>query len=218
MQTIERASDKFRDWFTRTFVRLYHGPVESVGSFNGYSDEDDVYWFDSDSAAFGQATPVGTIILNKQRMESLSDEAAELVYQHEQGHLNRLPVFRGLFWGMVLNGAIGIYYFLQSLGYSLLIPFGVPVKPVVMLVGVSLMLIFLMAVAARLEELAADLHALRSLGEEKFLRAHAEISNEGSDSLHVQIVNHIQYFDPEYVVKVHRFLVWAKALYRRRTL
>lgn len=213
MQTVERASDKFRDWFTRTFVRLYHGPVESVGSFNGYSDENDVYWFDSDSAAFGQATPVGTIVLNKQRMERLSDEAAELVYRHEQGHLNRLPVFRGLFWGMVLNGAIGIYYFLQSLGYSLLIPFGVPVKPVAMLAGVSLMLIILMAVAARLEELAADLHALQSLGEEEFLEAYAEITDKGSDSLHVRVVNRIQYTDPENVVKVNRFLVWAKALY-----
>ena len=213
MQTVERASDKFRDWFTRTFVRLYHGPVESVGSFNGYSDENDVYWFDSDSAAFGQATPVGTIVLNKQRMERLSDEAAELVYRHEQGHLNRLPVFRGLFWGMVLNGAIGIYYFLQSLGYSLLIPFGAPVKQVAMLAGVYMMLIILMAVAARLEELAADLHALQSLGEEEFLEAYAEITDKGSNSLHVRVVNRIQYTDPENVVKVNRFLVWAKALY-----
>jgi hypothetical protein len=65
MQAVERVSDRFRDWFTRAFARVYHGPVESVGSFNGFTDEDDVYWFDSDSAAFGQATPVGTIILNK---------------------------------------------------------------------------------------------------------------------------------------------------------
>jgi len=187
--------------------------VESVDSFNGYSDEDEVYWFHSDSAAFGQATPVGTIVLNKQRMERLSDKAAELVYRHEQGHLNRLPVFRGLFWGMVLNGAIGIYYFLQSLGYSLLIPFGVPVKPVAMLAGVSLILILLMAVAARLEELAADLHAFQSLGEEEFLEAYAEITDQGSDSIHVQIVNRIQYTDPVNVVKVNRFIVRAKDFY-----
>lgn len=213
MQSVERASDRFRDWFTRAFARLYHGPVESVDSFNGYSDEEDVYWFKNDSAAFGQATPVGTIILNKQRMENLSDEAAELVYRHEQGHLDRLPVFKGLFWGLVLNGAIGIYYFLQSLGYSLLIPFGVPVEPVAMLAGVSLMFILLMTVAVRLEELAADLHALQSLGEEEFLDAYDEISDEGSDSFHVRIMNRIQYSDPENVVKVHRFLVWAKTLY-----
>lgn len=213
MQSVERASDRFRDWFTRAFARLYHGPVESVDSFNGYSDEADVYWFKNDSAAFGQATPVGTIILNKQRMENLSDEAAELVYRHEQGHLDRLPVFKGLFWGLVLNGAIGIYYFLQSLGYSLLIPFGVPVEPVAMLAGVSLMFILLMTVAVRLEELAADLHALQSLGEEEFLDAYDEISDEGSDSFHIRIMNRIQYSDPENVVKVHRFLVWAKTLY-----
>jgi Zn-dependent protease with chaperone function len=192
---------------------MYHGPVESVSSFNGYSDDQDVYWFESDSAAFGQTTPVGTIILNKQRMDTLSDEAAELVYQHEQGHLNRLPVFRGLFWGLVLNGAIGIYYFLQSLGYSLLIPFGVPVEQVAMLAGVSLIFIVVMAGAARLEELAADLYALRSLGEEEFLTAYDEISEESSDSLHVRVVNQIQYTDPENVVKFHRLLIDAKTLY-----
>ena len=72
MQAVESASDRFRDWFTRAFARLYHGPVESVGSFNGFTDEEDVYWFESDSAAFGQATPVGTIILNRNRVEDLS--------------------------------------------------------------------------------------------------------------------------------------------------
>lgn len=213
MQAVERVSNRFRDLFTRAFARMYHGPVESVSSFNGYSDDQDVYWFESDSAAFGQTTPVGTIILNKQRMDTLSDEAAELVYQHEQGHLNRLPVFRGLFWGLVLNGAIGIYYFLQSLGYSLLIPFGVPVEQVAMLAGVSLIFIVVMAGAARLEELAADLYALRSLGEEEFLTAYDEISEESSDSLHVRVVNQIQYTDPENVVKFHRLLIDAKTLY-----
>ncbi|WP_256288305.1 hypothetical protein [Halobellus inordinatus] len=213
MKAVERSSDRVRDWLTRAFARFYHAPVENVDNFNGYDNEDEVYWFESDSATFGQATPVGTIILNKQRMENLSDEAAELVYRHEQGHLNRLPVFRGLFWGMVLNGAIGIYYFLQSLGYSLLIPFGVPAKPVAMLAGISLVFIVLMAVAARVEELAADLHALQSIGEEAFLDAYDEISDESSDSLHVRILNRIQYTDPANVVKVHHFLVRAKVQY-----
>lgn len=213
MLAVERASDWFQYWFTRAFARLYHGPIESVGSFNGYSDEEDVYRFESDSAAFGQATSVGTITLNRQRIENLSGDAAELVYRHEQGHLNRLPVFRGLFWGLVLNGAIGIYYLLQSLGYSLLIPFGVPVEPVAMLAGVSLMFILLMTGATRVEELAADLYALQSLDEGTFLDAYDEISDEGSDSVHIRIVNRIQYSDPENVVRVHHFLVWAKTLY-----
>jgi len=214
MQAVERVSDRFRDWFTRAFARVYHGPVESVGSFNGFTDEDDVYWFDSDSAAFGQATPVGTIILNKQRMENLSDEAAELVYRHERGHLDRLPVFRGLFWGMVLNGVVGIYYLLKSLGYSLLIPFGMPVEPVAMLAGVSLAFIVLMTVTIRLEELAADLHALQDLGEDEFLDAYDEISDEGSDSLHNQVITALLYPRLNNVIRVHRFLTWAKTLSR----
>lgn len=212
MQAVERVSDRFRDWFTRAFARVYHGPVESVGSFNGFTDEDDVYWFDSDSAAFGQATPVGTIILNKQRMENLSDEAAELVYRHERGHLDRLPVFRGLFWGMVLNGVVGIYYLLKSLGYSLLIPFGMPVEPVAMLAGVSLAFIVLMTVTIRLEELAADLHALQDLGEDEFLGAYDEISDEGSDSLHNRVITALLYPRLNNVIRVHRFLTWAKTL------
>jgi Zn-dependent protease with chaperone function len=211
MQATEQAVSVFRDRFTRLFARVYHGPVESVGSFNGHSSEDDVYWFSSDSAAFGQATPVGTIILNKDRMENLSDEAAELVYRHERGHLDRLPVFRGLFFGMVFNGVLGIYYLLKSLGYSLLIPFGVPVEPVALLAGVSLLMIVLFVATVRLEELAADLHAIREIGEKEFLDAYDEISEESSKSLHNRVVTALLYPKLGTVVRVHRLLCWAKS-------
>jgi len=193
---------------------MYHGPVESVGNFNGFTDEEDVYWFESDSAAFGQATPVGTIILNKNRVEDLSHEAAELVYRHEQGHLNRLPVLRGLFWGMVLNGAFGIYFLLKSLGYSLLIPFGFPVEPVAVVGGVSVLMILALVVTVRLEELAADLHALQELGEKEFLDAYDEISDKGSDSLHNRILVTLLYPQLNNVVRVNRLLTWAKNRYR----
>ncbi len=202
--------DAFRDRFTRAFARFYHGPIESVGSFNGHTSEEDVYWFDSDSAAFGQATPVGTIILNKQRMQNLSEEAAELVYRHERGHLNRLPLLRGLFYGMVINGVIGIYYLLSSLGYSLLIPFGMPIEPIAMLAGVSLLLILAFVMTVRLEELAADLHALRALGEEEFLSAYDEISSESSQSLHNEVAKFLLYPSLKNVVRVHRFLNWVR--------
>lgn len=214
MQARERAEAKFRDLFTRAFARFYHGPIVSVESFNGYPSDDDVYWFDSDSAAFGQATPVGTILLNKQRMVNLSDEAAELIYRHEQGHLDRLPILRGLFYGMVLNGVLGIYYLLKSLGYSMLIPFGVPVAPVGLLAGVSLLMILTFVVTVRLEELAADLHALGELGEEDFHAAYEEVAEEGSDTLHNRMITTLLYPRLNNVVRVQRFLNWAKGLAR----
>lgn len=214
MQAVERAKTRFQDRFTRAFARFYHGPIQSVGSFNGHTSDDDVYWFDSDSAAYGQVTPVGTIILNKQRIENLSDEAAELIYRHEQGHLNRLPVFKGLFYGMVLNGALGIYYLLKSLGYSLLIPFGMPAEPVGLLAGVSLLLILVFVVTVRLEELAADLHALRELGEEEFMNAYDEISETGSDTLFNQIITALLYPRLNNVVRIKRFLSWVDGTLR----
>jgi Zn-dependent protease with chaperone function len=211
MQAFEKASDAFRDRFTRIFTRFYHGPVESVGKFNGYTSEDDVYWFSGESAVYGQATPVGTIILNKNRLKHLSQNAAELVYRHEQGHLDRLPVFRGIFWGMVINGAVGIYYLLKSLGYSLLIPFGLPAEPVVMLFGVSLLFIMLMIVTIRLEELAADIHVLRRLGEQDFLAAYEEISDESANSLGSRILKKLLYPRLGTVVRVHRILCSVNA-------
>lgn len=215
MQVTGDIAVKLQDWFTRLFARLYHGPIESVGTFNGDSSEDDVYWFSSDSAAFGQTTPVGTIILNRKRMENLSDEAAELVYRHERGHLDRLPVFRGLFYGMVFNGVLGIYYLLKSLGYSLLIPFGVPVEPIALLAGVSLVMVLAFVLTVRVEELAADLHALREFGEQEFLDAYDEISEEGSDSMHNQIVTALLYPRLNNVIRFHRFLNWTKSLSTR---
>ena len=136
------------------------------------------------------------------------------MYRHEQGHLNRLPVLRGLFWGMVLNGAVGIYYLLKSLGYSLLIPFGVPVQPVAIVAGVSLLMILALVVTIRLEELAADLHALRELGQEEFLNAYDEISDKGSDSLHNRVLVALLYPRLSNVIRANRFLNWANKLYR----
>lgn len=212
MQAVEGPLDTFRDRFTRAFARFYHGPIESVESFNGYTSDDDIYWFDSDSAVFGQATPVGTIILNKQRISEVSDEAAELIYRHEQGHIDRLPVFRGLFYGMVLNGAFGIYFLLKSLGYSLLIPFGMPVESVGLLTAVSLLMILAFVVTVRLEELAADLHALREVGEEEFLGTYDEISDESTDTLHNKIITMLLYPRLNNVVRVHRLLKWVKRI------
>lgn len=209
MQTVDQAVSKFQDHFTRAFAKFYHSQIEDVGSFNGYTSEEDVYWFDSNSATFGQATPVGTIILNKQRMDGLSDEAAELVYRHEKGHVNRLPVFKGLFYGMLFNGAVGVYYLLKSLGYTLLIPFGMPAEPIGVILGVSLLMLFAFLLTARLEELAADLHALRDIGEEEFLDAYDEISKEASNALHIRLIKALIYPRLNNVIRVHRLLKWA---------
>jgi len=115
---------------------------------------------------------------------------------------------------MVLNGAVGIYYLLKSLGYSLLIPFGVPVQPVAIVAGVSLLMILALVVTIRLEELAADLHALRELGQEEFLNAYDEISDKGSDSLHNRVLVALLYPRLSNVIRANRFLNWANKLYR----
>lgn len=214
MQVVERAKTRFQDRFARVFARIYHEPMQSVESFNGCASTDGVYWFDSDSAVFGQAAPVGTILLNKQRLEELSNEAAELIYRHEQGHLDRLPVFKGLFYGMVSNGVFGIYYLLKSLGYSSLIPFGMPAKPIGLLAGVSLLLILASVVAVRLEELAADLHALRELGEEEFMTAYDEVSEASSNTLHNRIITALLYPRLNNVVRTQRLLDWAGSAIR----
>lgn len=211
MRFAESAVNKFRDRFTRVFARFYYGPIESVNTFNEYTSEEEVYWFDSESAVFGQATPVGTIILNKRKMQNLSDEAAELVYRHEQGHLDRRPVFRGLFYGMVLIGVLGIYYLFKSLHYSFLIPFGVPVESVGLLGSVSLSMILAFVVTVRVEELAAELHALKELGEEGFRDAHDEISETGDTTLHNQIIKILLYPRLNNVVRVHKLLNWMRS-------
>lgn len=55
-----------------------------------------------------------------------------------------------------------------------------------MLAGISLFFVFLMIVTVRLEELSADLHALREIGEQEFVDAYEEISDESSDSFDYQ--------------------------------
>ncbi|MFB6229448.1 MAG: hypothetical protein ABEH88_13025 [Halobacteriales archaeon] len=111
-----------------------------------------------------------------------------------------------------VDRVLGIYFLLKSLGYSLLIPYGMLVEPVAMLAGVSLAFIVLMTVTIRLEEMAADLHALQDLCEDGFLDAYDEISDEGSDSLHNRVIAALLYPRLNNVIRVHRFLTWAKTL------
>lgn len=201
-----RSFDGPRDWFTKLWIRFYRGSFLSVERFDKDEPSSEVYWFDGDGTTLGQATLVGTIILNKPVLEELSDQAAELVYRHERGHFGRHPVFRGLFVLAFILGVLGPYYFLKSLAFWVLVPFGFPVTPVALLTGAAVVMMVTFLVAFWFEELAADLHALRTLGEDAFLTGYDEIRSGGGSNLWGRIQVTLLYPSAKTVVKVNRFL------------
>lgn len=198
----ERIS-KAQDRLTRLHARVYHGPIESVSSFTG-EEGDKVYWFSGESPAFGQATLVGTIILNESRIQELSETAANLVYQHEKGHLVRRPEFRGLFIGMLVICAYASYHLFKSLLYLPQVLNGAPITPFVTLAGVSASLIGLFMIAFWLEELTADLHAIKELGESEFVEAYEVISEKSDNSVTTKLIVEVLYPSVPTVVKAHR--------------
>lgn len=207
---IRRGSEQVESWIndkaTRAFAWLARKPVEDTGEFElSNGDTVDVYWFSKDSPVFGQATPVETILLNKPRFENLSHSGQELVICHEMGHTVRRPTLRGVFWGMVVIGAIGIY---ALAGAGLLLSLGTEPGAVAGLVSAGSLGTFGFLLTNRVEETAADLHAVRAIGEQDFRKAHREIEqvDDYEPSLFIKIWTAISYTRPENVIRLNRLL------------
>ena len=200
MQLTEWLQDKA----TRAFTRFYHESVEEIEE-RVLENEDTVkvYWFSSDSALFGQATPFGTIILNRTRVDDLSTSTQELVLQHELSHIQRGSVARGIFYGMVFWGVLGI---LSALTFTGLLVAGAPLAALTDLGAFSALSIAIFVVTNRLEETTADLHALQAAGEDDFIAGYREVSAVSDDSIGTVILRALFYTRPERTVRLHRLL------------
>lgn len=207
MRPFDRIIERLQDLFTRIYARLVYGPVEGPEPIETWKGEREVvYWFSSDSLTLGQLTLVGTILLNRTRLDNLPEVARAAVIEHELGHAVRHPAFKGLFFGSVILGLLGVYGLLQGLLYSVFVPFGYPLEPVLGLLIVSFGLIALGILAIKLEELAAELHVLNTLTVEEYLEAKEELRKQGSDSRFNRFLLALQYPKPRTVVTTHRYL------------
>jgi len=203
-----RVEEWVVDKSTRLFARLTRSRIEGTATYTP-SDRDpiEIYRFTEDSAFLGQTTPVDTILLNTKYLDKLSEQAVELIIQHELGHSDRNAIVRGIFWGLVFNGAAGIASLLMT---GLTVTLGNTPAALVQTVLVSSSGTLLFLVANRLEETWADLHALRVLGEDDFLEGYEEISEvaDGGNSLPARIWTAVAYTDPVNVVRVNNSLAW----------
>lgn len=169
MVQLGRLGFALRDRLTRAYVVAYYSAVVGIGLPDG---ADEVYWFEDGGETLGQATPFGTVILNRTAFARLSADAREYVLEHERGHLGRGLAFGSLYWGTFacwsLAGALAVY----SAGLSLA---GTPTPE---LGGAPLW--FLLATLCFLgiwwlDELRAEYAALAAVGRERFLAAHREL-------------------------------------------
>ncbi|HKL28411.1 MAG TPA: hypothetical protein VJ898_03995 [Natrialbaceae archaeon] len=192
-----------REKGTRLYARIYFGPVEAVQEYETRTgDSIPVFWFSDDSSMFGQATVFRTVILNRPKMSALSDRAREYVVQHELGHLQRRPVRTGVFWGL-----IGLCFALSWLAFGILLALLRSGFSSTLALGFGLVLsasIVSFVLASRIEETAAELFALRRLGESEFLASKREIRTPREGSAFASLFVVLMYPSPETVVKIDR--------------
>ncbi|MFC7131646.1 MULTISPECIES: hypothetical protein [Salinibaculum] len=200
---------RYRDWWTRLFVRFVHGGVEKVDRISTSNGEQTVYYFSSDSAIIGQKTwGAETILLNKPQFEHLPDLSAERTVEHEVGHLNRHSIWNGIFWGSVVSLAFGIVSFLLLLTLSVIHKFPILGYPRLLLIISGMVVVGLFAL--KMNELLAELYVLDQLSEEEYLKAEEEMPVYDV-SKKAAIAAEIVYPSPETVVKVHRIKEDLKA-------
>ncbi|MFC7177642.1 hypothetical protein [Halosegnis marinus] len=181
---------RLRDRLTRAYVDAYYASEsEALG--------DGLYWFESDGDTVGQATPFGTVILNRRAFARLSPATREYVLAHERGHGGRGLLFGGCYWGTFaawsLAGALFVYSGLGTLVGGSAVPLAAP--------GFLLATLAFLAVWW-LDELRADLAALGTVGEERLRTAHRELRG-GRPTALARLV----YPAPATTARVRRLLV-----------
>lgn len=205
MRVPTRWEQPILDVLTRLWVWFYYRSTIERQTVRSWSGEQEVYWFSSEANLRGQTIPIGTIILNEQKLSGCSDEELRYVVEHEVGHTVRNSVGRGLFYGLVLFWIpLGGLLLVKALGYSLLIPFGLPFEPVLQSVGVSLFMIGSGFAAIRVEEILADFHVLNYVSYKDYLAAYNEMEDGEERTLLSNIHQKLIYTRPETIVRLHR--------------
>lgn len=203
-----------RHWLVDRLTHAYARLLDSDGVIDVTEHRSDgeahrVYWVAARRwPAAGQFTPVGTIILNEDRLADLPDGTVDYVFLHEVGHA-RLPgivtlvlyavrllltvaVVLGLFWlilGVTMVESPGI-----AIGGSVELspwPWIVTFLSLVGLVGVSW-----------IHEGHADLFVVSKIGGGSYLRWHDEVAqNSGAGGLY-RVFRRFFYPSPRLVIWV----------------
>lgn len=197
---------------TRLYTRLYFEPVTAVQEYE--TRENDlipVFWFSDDSPMFGQVTLFRTIILNEAQMAAVSDRAREYVVQHELGHLERGPIRKAVFWGLV--GLCFALSWMAFVGAFTLVQSGFSAMDVLVLGLVILSSLLTFVLASRIDETAAELFALRRLGKGPFLKSKREIRTPSEESVFMRAFLRLMYPRPGTVVYINESVRWVKGYF-----
>ncbi len=198
------------DIVTRIFVLLsYRTSIESVGNYEKDGQSTAVYWISTDSDMLAQATLLGlpgTIIANKRRLSGADPVDIQVVMEHELGHLSVNPIFKGIYIGSLINFAVGLYLIWHIVGAVLSSPTAIINETIVSGALVGLLLIVLFGISVRLDEIHAELCAVREVGEEEYLKVKEKDFGETELSILSKIRMKIMYPKPRNVVRLHNLI------------
>lgn len=206
MSAVGKITSRLIDLLTRVQARLLYSAIEDDEIIEMAGDQVHIYWFSSESPVLGQATVFGTIMLNRQRVSGLTEYAKNYVLLHELGHKNRSPFFKGILYGTVILAALSGLLLIRSVQYGRMVLKGNSVWPLALLLAVATAFILTFLIANNIEELLADLSAIRNVCREKYLQAKEEIAEQRESTLRGRLVVWLLYPKPNTVVKVHELV------------
>ena len=196
-------------WLTRAYARtLDFSGISREELYQAHGNEHKVFWVEADDWPLGgQCTPMGTILLNKSKLEDAPEELVDYVFLHEVGH-SKVPSILGIGSLMVRLPLM----FLAILGIPVLVVqwliFAVSVSNVSQLATFSvetllivLLILVPLIVVSWLDEGYAELFVVSTIGEAAY-RNVLEKKDEHSDSSIVGRVLSILYPPPSLVIRI----------------
>lgn len=187
---------------TRAIIRIAHRAACDGTELIPLLDEPTlVYTYRSPRPPFAQVTPLGTILWNRTYMDQLSPLARRVVLRHECSHRDRSRPLKVLLTAMMGLLGVGLLSVVQA-GLLVVRDGAYGAGALIGLVGLGLVLAAVLAV--RVEEGLADYHALREVGEPRFLSAYDEIQAASRGTRAGRLVSRLVYPRPRTVVRIHR--------------
>lgn len=196
--TVASMTNTIRNWLTRVYA-LPRGGVTEVSRQSVHDITWTVYWYDDESDRLGDASPLGTVLLNERLRHDFTKGVKEYVFLHEVGHQRIGFPWRQFSWPAYVVTVLLFVAGVLSLPRTTILAISHASSWVEyplflsIAVGITLGCTIPVVTLSWLDEATADLFAISILGREQYETVRCEMSEERDDGVMHSVRLRIQY-------------------------